>query len=273
MANTPNYVKFMRGTEALFNSLAIKDNDTLYFIFQEGQENRGKLYLGNRLISGSFSDGSGVIDINDLENVFINTAELADHDILVYNAATQKWENADIEEFLMVGATAENAGVSGLVPAPNTGDQSKFLRGDGTWAEVSTSGLTPEERQKILDLDSAVSTLVGSHTGQSIDAIVESIIVQAGAPENLDTIKEISDWIQQHPNDVAEINSSIADLQERVSTLEGNDFTSLESRVLNLESAVGDLEGIETKYVNVSTQLDHLTSELNDRLRWHELSE
>jgi hypothetical protein len=89
MANTPNYVKFMRGTEALFNSLVTKDSDTLYFIFQEGQENRGKLYLGNRLISGSFSDGSGVIDINDLENVVINTSELADRDILIYNASTQ----------------------------------------------------------------------------------------------------------------------------------------------------------------------------------------
>ena len=90
MANTPNYVKFMRGTEALFNSLVSKDSDTLYFIFQEGQENRGKLYLGNRLISGSFFFFFFFIDINDLENFLINTAELADHDILVYNAATQK---------------------------------------------------------------------------------------------------------------------------------------------------------------------------------------
>ncbi len=93
----------------------------------------------------------------------------------------------------MVGATAENAGIAGLVPAPNAGDQTKFLRGDGTWAEVSTSGLTPEERQKLLDLDSAVSTLIGDYTDQSIDTIVESIIVQAGASESLDTIKEISD--------------------------------------------------------------------------------
>lgn len=38
------------------------------------------------------------------------------------------------------GASATQAGDNGLVPAPSAGDQSKFLRGDGTWATVSTSG-------------------------------------------------------------------------------------------------------------------------------------
>lgn len=35
----------------------------------------------------------------------------------------------------MTGATAETDGASGLVPAPKAGEQNKFLRGDGTWAE------------------------------------------------------------------------------------------------------------------------------------------
>lgn len=37
------------------------------------------------------------------------------------------------------GASATQAGDAGLVPAPSIGDQEKFLRGDGTWATVSTS--------------------------------------------------------------------------------------------------------------------------------------
>lgn len=36
----------------------------------------------------------------------------------------------------MTGATASTAGAHGLVPAPSAGDNSKFLRGDGTWADV-----------------------------------------------------------------------------------------------------------------------------------------
>ena len=40
----------------------------------------------------------------------------------------------------MTGATADTDGASGLVPAPKAGEQEKFLRGDGTWADVIASG-------------------------------------------------------------------------------------------------------------------------------------
>lgn len=34
----------------------------------------------------------------------------------------------------MIGANASEAGTSGLVPQPTAGGQTKYLRGDGTWA-------------------------------------------------------------------------------------------------------------------------------------------
>ena len=37
----------------------------------------------------------------------------------------------------MTGATASTSGTHGLVPAPASGDNAKFLRGDGTWQTVS----------------------------------------------------------------------------------------------------------------------------------------
>lgn len=40
---------------------------------------------------------------------------------------------------VMSGATASTAGTAGVVPAPGSGSQAKFLRGDGEWAEVSTA--------------------------------------------------------------------------------------------------------------------------------------
>ena len=43
---------------------------------------------------------------------------------------------------VMEGATDQTDGVEGLVPAPLAGDENKFLRGDGTWAEVSGGGGT-----------------------------------------------------------------------------------------------------------------------------------
>lgn len=40
----------------------------------------------------------------------------------------------------MTGATASAAGTKGLVPAPASGDNEKYLRGDGTWQEVQGGG-------------------------------------------------------------------------------------------------------------------------------------
>lgn len=46
----------------------------------------------------------------------------------------------EINAAQMIGATADKDGASGTVTAPKAGDQTKFLRGDGTWAEVSGGG-------------------------------------------------------------------------------------------------------------------------------------
>jgi len=39
-----------------------------------------------------------------------------------------------LSPYTLVGATSGNYGAGGLVPTPNPGDQSKYLKGDGTWA-------------------------------------------------------------------------------------------------------------------------------------------
>lgn len=69
----PNYVKFLRGTVAAYNRLAVKDDNTLYFVYQDGNESRGKLYLGSRLISGDV--GAGSTTLADLTDVIVDGAE------------------------------------------------------------------------------------------------------------------------------------------------------------------------------------------------------
>ena len=43
---------------------------------------------------------------------------------------------------IMTGATSSSAGSAGLVPAPEAGDDGKFLKGDGTWSEASVPEMT-----------------------------------------------------------------------------------------------------------------------------------
>ena len=50
----------------------------------------------------------------------------------------------------MTGASSSSAGKAGLVPQPTAGSQSKFLRGDGTWATVSANYTLPTATSSIL---------------------------------------------------------------------------------------------------------------------------
>ena len=89
-----NYVKFMRGSQDLYNSLQVKDQDTLYFVYNNDQANdigepTGKLYLGNRLISSSSSNVGGDITLADISDIVFDEG-LADGDFLVYDEAEGK---------------------------------------------------------------------------------------------------------------------------------------------------------------------------------------
>ena len=68
----------------------------------------------------------------------------------------------------MTGATAGTAGAKGLVPAPAAGDEGKFLRGDGTWAEGGGGSTT------IVQIPSVVVgtyTYTGSAQGPTITGL------------------------------------------------------------------------------------------------------
>ena len=100
---------------------------------------------------------------------------------------------------VMKGATSTNAGKSGLVPAPKAGEENKFLKGDGTWAEISE--ITSDERLQIANLVTTVGNLIGDKqlgdasipTIQKIavDALSEALIPE-NAKESLDTLQEIA---------------------------------------------------------------------------------
>lgn len=71
--------------------------------------------------------------------------------------------NGAIQTDVMTGADGTNAGTSGTVPAPTATDNTKFLKGDGTWADVPSAYVLPT---------ASASTLGGVKVGDnlSIDA-------------------------------------------------------------------------------------------------------
>lgn len=272
-----NYVRFLRGTPTAYGNLARKDPDTLYFISENGAKN-GVLYLGEKLISGNVSIFSNLNSISDvvLQNV-------KDKDILAYDTETGNWVNKTASEIaqwivkVMTGATAETDGTSGLVPVPQAGDQDKFLRGDGTWAEV-TGKLDPTQAEDLSQLKATVSTLVGGYPNQSVYQIavqaLEDKLIAEDAKESLDSLQEIADWIQSHPKDAGELNTRITTLENTVFDVkEKNEFGVMVTKTKGLVTKVGDLTG-DLNALKITVN-GHTTSinELYDKLTWHDMAD
>jgi len=159
MANLPHYVKFFRGTKAAWETILRPNEDTLYFIYSDDDATKGKLYLGSKNIGSVGEDTT----IDELANIDIGGVPLGTGQILVYDAETGKWKNSSIADAFnisigpMSGATSRQAGTTGLVPAPQAGDQNKFLKGDGTWATAPIKPYIFDEGIFVDSLDDAIT--------------------------------------------------------------------------------------------------------------------
>ena len=94
-----NFVKFERGLKSIFDrrkAAGNLDENTLYFVYerQNAPEEGGLLYLGSRLIGGT--GFSSVANLNDLADVDLSDAALADGMLLHYEIESQTWKPISI---------------------------------------------------------------------------------------------------------------------------------------------------------------------------------
>ena len=232
-----NYVKFMRGSLAAYEALATKNEYTLYFI---DSDQGTRLYLGDHLISDGEIPTEIKKALKDLTDVNIPEGTvLTDGMFLGYNIETGKWEpktQTEVTVEPMVGATSEKAGSAGLVPAPAAGDEKKVLTGDGNWTELNIPDTT--------ELKNKVDTLIGEDNSKSVRTIAADEVAKivAGADQSYDTLKEISDWIIGHPDNVTEINSEITTIKELIGYSERVEENESGEQVKIVTSKVGTLE-------------------------------
>lgn len=245
-----NYVKFRRGTPDSYTALTVKDPDSLYFISEQNAL-QGVLYLGDKLISGSISASTS---LNDLSDVLLGN-NVSANSLLIYDGTQQKWVNKPFSEIFneitgslieMEGARSDRDGLAGIVPQPLAGDQNKFLRGDATWAVINE--ITPAQVQELSQLRTDVDTLIDNDANMSVREIAAEEVAKivADAPGNLDTLKEIADWIADHPTSYTEINN----------------------RLTTLETGVGDLEDEIAALHATDTAIQEILDDLDYHLRW-----
>lgn len=141
----------------------------------------------------------------------------------------------------MVGATETTDGIAGLVPVPVAGDQLKFLSGDGSWKEINTYDA---------ELHAVVKTLVAFDPDLSVREIADEVVM--------------------------DVRSRVGNL-ERIIQGSGSDTDiGLSARIAALEQNIGDFQPMSPNYLDISEAINYFDTsitELNDRLRWHTLSE
>lgn len=288
-----NYVKFMRGTPAAY-AVAKKDEDTLYFI-SEKDADTGVLYLGEKLILSGAAENEVITYLNDLNDV--DTSGAVDKYLLGYDAVNSKWVPMDpatvftISE--MVGADAENAGISGLVPAPRAGEKGYFLRGDGTWAAIE---LKESLTRKIVDNYEAIEEyilvnndaekyifMVPAKNAEGANKYLEYIVLTI---DNNYVIEQVGDWSVDLSNyatkeevnqivqvEVGKLENKLADeyvTKEMLVIQVGNlkdELSKSYVSITDFNKTVGDLSVLLETEKSVVERL----GELDNRLQWKDI--
>ena len=298
-----SYVKFVRTTTAKWDLLTNKDADTLYFVISD-DNSKGSLYLGSALIANNLSAGLSLSQLTD----FVASGAFTNEDVVVYQGG--RWTNKQISSFMpgtMKGATSDESGEGGLVPVPKAGDNTLYLRGDGTWANPTVGVVSDLEAltTKVNTLDSNLTKVIGTDINKSMRSVASEVVttevakIVDGAPEAFDTLKEIAAWIQgsdSSATDAADMLADITALNNAVFGTEEKDGLVTEVATLKqgLTDLTGTVSGLNTKLIQLSdvvgnetmglvkkvntietTVRDHTTqiNELSQKLMWSTLVE
>lgn len=86
-----------------------------------------------------------------------------------------------------------------------------------TYDDTALTARVTTAESDIDAVEGKVTTLIGSDSGKSVRTIANeelaAQLIPEGAQESLDTLTEIAQWIQSHPDDASAMNAAIAALQ------------------------------------------------------------
>lgn len=266
-----NYVKFLRGTPQAYANLAAKgyDDDTLYFI-SEKDDKDGSLYLGSKLIAGGECEK---LSLSDLSGVAIEN--LANKQILYYDATAEAWINADYKDLIhdFVGATEESSGVSGLVPAPEQNKTNLFLRSDGKWAEIEATGpsIAYDAESPISISADGVISLMRDDTilGLVDDSLTIVGYNEAEAGTVLAKTADGIEWIVPTDSRVDELAAALEELIAKVSALEATvgkaaQYDEAGELVSEASGLVADVSKLNSDVSDIKEDISDINTELSD---------
>ena len=139
--------------------------------------------------------------------------------------------------------------------------------------EINTALDSKLEASDLSALEGKVATLIGVDADKSVRTIASEEVAKVvdNAPATFDTLKEIADWIESHPESVAELNSRLTSVEENVSTLSstveglGTSVEGLEAKDAELEASIGEATGrIGTLEATIGNAESGLVKDIKD---------
>ena len=283
-----NYVKFQRGSEQAYNNLAVKNQDTLYFVYNGSDSTTAKLYLGNKLLSG-IGEGTAVTSLSALEDVLITGTPPAGS-FLVYTDG--KWVNKSVSAVASMIAAEQSLGIkintnqfkfdvaTGNLELVGFSDAASgaiaFKGSDGT-----LSWGTPKIISDISDNLNNLNTNLESIINEKIAAMNHLVYKKV---DNLDNaIDNNTIYLVPNENAIAQNSYSEYLVVDGVPELFGNVNTG----EINLDgyATVESLTKLETKFNSIVgdiTQLNNYNADspqtiidelnaINERLKWEDI--
>lgn len=150
--------------------------------------------------------------------------------------------------------------------------QNKVIAGElkSIKSKIGTDESTIKSNTKRIEAnETAISTLNGTGDGSVKKAVSDGIAkVVAGAPEDFDTLKEMSDWIDSHESSASAMNSQIQDNKKAIDNHASNGDIHVTTenktnwnKVSEKLDKTGDASNVTTEFTTATTRSNLTTKE------------
>lgn len=120
-------------------------------------------------------------------------------------------------------------------------------------AELDSTGKVPSSQIPAVDLSEY-------YTSTEVDSAIAAKVAEivAGAPEDFDTLKEMSDWISSHESDASAMNSAIQTNTNDISELSTNKVDKVAGKSLVSDTEIARLATLSNPESITTGEIDSL---------------
>lgn len=211
----------------------------------------------------SISVNGSPVSIDENKNVDITVPDAYDDTALVKRVSDIESDYAKTTEIPSKVSQLENdSNYLSSIPEEYVTETELEAKGYLTEHQDLSDYATKDEIPTVPSKVSELTNDSNYQTAEQVNSTVTTEIakVVANAPEDFDTLKEMSDWIAGHENDVSAMNRAISDNKVNIETLQtdvANINTSLGGKLGRIEKLVSNINSVGTQPIEDGKMIEN----------------